>query len=73
MTKAVSFVQINMNRSGLAAVELHERLKLLKCEFICLLTEPYRYKGKIANIPAQVNVIPENIIDPRAIIMSNTE
>ena len=61
----MTFILLNMNWSGMAAVALNERLKT---KFVCLLTEPYHYKGKLASIPAKMTVIPENITDPRASI-----
>jgi len=46
MGDAIKCVQVNMNRSGLAAVSLNEKLKTIKGNYLCLVTEPYRYKGK---------------------------
>ena len=75
MDKEVQVVQLNMNRSNLAAVSLNERLKTLKGKYICLLTEPFRYKDKIASMPQKCYVVPEpnTIKDPRASIISNFE
>ena len=73
MNKLISFVQINMNRSGLAAVELNERLKKVKDHYVCLVTEPFRYRGKIASAPAKACIVPGNIADPRATILSSIE
>ena len=73
MDKKVQVIQLNMNRSNLAAVALNERLKTLKGEYICLLTEPFRYRDKLANLPQKCYVVPEpnTIKDPRASIISN--
>ena len=75
MAKEVEVVQLNMNRSNLAAISLNERLKALRGKFICLLTEPFCYKDKVVNIPKRCCVVPEpsTIKDPRASIISNLE
>ena len=75
MDKDVEVVQLNMNRSDLAAVSPNERLKTLRSKFICLLTDPFRYKDKVANIPKRCCVVPDpnTIKDPRASIISNLE
>ena len=75
MVKELEVVQLNMNRSNLAAISLNERLKALRGKFICLLTEPFRYKDKVVNIPKRCCVVPEpsTIKDPRASIISNLE
>ena len=71
----VQVVQSNMNRSNLAAVSLNERLKTLKSKYICLLTEPFRYKDKLASMPQRCHVVPDlnTVRDPRASIISNLE
>ena len=75
MDNVVQVVQLNMNRSNLAAVALNERLKNLRGKYICLLTEPFRYKGKLASMPQRCNVVPDSntVKDPRASIVSNLE
>ena len=59
MDEEVQVIQLNMNRSNLAAVLLNERLKTLKKKYICLLTEPFRYKDKLANLPQKCHVVPD--------------
>ena len=44
--KVLKFIQLNMNKAGLAAISLNERLKSIKRDFVCLITEPYNFKGK---------------------------
>ena len=75
MDEEVQVVQLNMNRSNLAAISLNERLKALRSKFIRLLTEPFCYKEKVADIPKKCCVVPEpnTIRDPRASIISNLE
>ena len=64
-----------MNRSGLAAVSLNEKLKTRNNDYICLLTEPYRFKSKIASLPQKSYLIPSplSVDNNRAIIVSNLE
>ena len=50
--KALKFIQLNMNKAGLAAISLNERLKSIKGDCVCLITEPYNFKGKAASIPS---------------------
>ena len=75
MDEEVQVIQLNMNRSNLAAVSLNERLKTLKNKYICLLTEPFRYKDKLASMPQKCHVVPDlnRVRDPRASIISNLE
>ena len=47
-----------MNRAGLAAVCLNERIKGLKGDFICLITEPHNYGGKVASLPRNCKLVP---------------
>ena len=71
----LDFYQLNMNRSGLAAVSLNEKLKMQSKDYICLITEPYRFKSKIASLPQKSFLIPSRSTsgDSRAIIISNLE
>ena len=64
-----------MNRTRLAAVSLNEKLKTLDNDYICLLTEPYRFKSKIASLPQKSYLIPSplTVENNRAIIVSNLE
>ena len=75
MADVIKCVQVNMNRSGLAAVSLNEKLKNIKGSYICLTTEPYRYKGNLANLPQKCTFVPDKstLEDPRASIFSNLE
>ena len=47
-----------MNRAGLAAVCLNERIKGLKGDLICIITEPHNYGGKVASLPRNCKFIP---------------
>ena len=50
-----------MNWAGLAAVWLNERLKELKGDFICLITEPHNYGGKVASLPRNCKFVPHTL------------
>ena len=50
------FLQLNMKKAFVAAVELSSRLEG-KENFACLVTEPYRYKEKIASLPPGVKAL----------------
>ena len=71
--KTLKFIQLNMNKADLAAVSLNERLKSIKGDFVCLITEPYNFKGKAARLPSNVQIVPENIKEKtsRAIIIAS--
>ena len=71
--KVLKFIQINMNKAGLAAISLNERLKSIKGDFVCLISEPYNLKGKAASLPSNVQVVPENTEEnaSRAIIIAS--
>ena len=60
-----------MNRSGLAAVSINEKLKTLNKYYIYLLTEPYRFKSRIASLPQKSYLIPSplSVDNNRAIIV----
>ena len=62
-----------MNKAGLAAISLNERLKSIKGDFVCLITEPYNFKGKAASLPSNAQVVPENTEEKasRAIIIAS--
>ena len=62
-----------MNKAGLAATSLNERLKSLREDFVCLITEPYNFKGKAASLPSNAQIVPENTEEhaSRAIIMAS--
>ena len=47
-----------MNRAGLAAVCLKERIKGMKGDFICLITEPHNYGGKVASLSRNCKCVP---------------
>ena len=70
--KVLKFIQLNMNKAGLAAISLNERLKSIKGDFVCLITEPYNFKGKAASLPSNAQVVPENTEEKasRAIIIA---
>ena len=61
--KTLKFVQLNMNKADLAAVSLNERLKSIKGDFVCLITEPYNFRGKAARLPSNAQIVPENFKD----------
>ena len=75
MVDAIKCVQVNMNRSGLAAVSLNEKLKAIRGNYLCLVTEPYRFKSKLASLPQKCTLIPDKdtMEDPRAVIFSNLD
>ena len=50
MTK-LPFVQLNMRKAFVAAMELGRRVAKLDNEVVCLITEPSRYKNKVCSLP----------------------
>ena len=52
----MDFLQLNMKKAFLAAVELSKRAEG-KENLTCLVTEPYRYKEKIATVPPGMKII----------------
>ena len=50
-----------MNWAGLAAVCLNERIKSIKSEFVCLITEPHNYGGKVASLPRNCHLVPDTL------------
>ena len=62
-----------MNKAGLAATSLNKRLKSLKEDFVCLITETYNFKGKAASLPSNAQIVPENMKEKasRAIIIAS--
>ena len=52
----IDFLQLNMKKSFVAAVELNKNLADTE-NFVCLITEPYRNGNKIAAIPPNSRVI----------------
>ena len=71
--KVLKFIQINMNKAALAAISLNERLKSIRGDFVCLITEPYNFKGKAASLPSNAQVVPGNTEEKasRAIIIAS--
>ena len=61
MGETAKFIQLNMNRTGLAAVCLNERIKGIKSEFVCLITEPHNYGGKVASLPRNCHLVPDTL------------
>ena len=61
MGSRIQFIQLNMNRAGLAAVCLNERIKRITGDFICLLTEPHNYGGKVASLPRNCKYVPNTL------------
>ena len=47
----IDFVQLNMKKSYLAAVELGKNTGGNRNSLICMVTEPYRKEGKVCSIP----------------------
>ena len=67
----MEIVQINMKKAFVAAMELNRKLDGKK-DFICLVTEPYRNRNKIAASPNGSTVCNSKGINLRASIFSNT-
>ena len=47
----LSFIQLNMRKAFVAAMELGRRVAKLETEVVCLITEPSRYKNKVCSLP----------------------
>ena len=52
----LNFVQVNLKKAFIAAVELNKRLEGLE-QYIALITESYNFKGKIRSLPRGSRVI----------------
>ena len=61
------FVQINQKKALLAAVEL-QRSQKEKDSFVCMLTEPYRFKDKVRALPINSRCI-AGTTKPRAALI----
>ena len=62
-------LQLNTKKSFVAAIEL-ARITRGKEDFICLITEPYRHKGKVASVPRGTKIVCPRV-NPRAAIFYN--
>ena len=67
MNTNTEFIQTNLKKSFVAAVELQRKLKEKK-SFICLTTEPYKLKSKVRALPPKAKCIQSNK-PPRAAII----
>ena len=47
----INFIQLNMRKAFVASVELSKLAASLEKNIVCLITEPFRRKGKICSIP----------------------
>lgn len=69
--ETISVIQINLNKSNHAQLELTHTLKKTK-HFICVVSEPDVIKNKLSSIPTQNNVLPtERTSAPRATIFTS--
>ena len=69
--QAISFIQVNLNKTRLAQTELLRKLNKLE-NYIALITEPYCYKQKLCILPRGDNCLPQNRSGhPRACILSS--
>ena len=71
MSRPLQFLQINMNKAGAAAAELHRTLPH-KDIGILLLTEPPNYKNRVVTLPKGYRLFPQNATSniPRAAILA---
>ena len=52
----IEFIQVNLKKAFVAAIELGSRLGT-KEDYVCLVTEPYKYKSKLSNVPQSAKII----------------
>ena len=64
----IEFVQINMKKAFVAAVELNKMVSSIK-DYITLATETYNFKGKVRSVPTRAGIICHE--NPRAAIFSS--
>ena len=57
MSLFAEFIQLNLKKSFLANVELSNYLRDSTGEKICMISEPYRVRGKISSLPKGYNCI----------------
>ena len=71
---SLNFLQLNMNKAGAAASELHRALPHGDVG-VLLLTEPPIYKNKIVTLPKGYHIHPSNTLTdpPRAAILSRPD
>ena len=69
MYNPVSFIQVNQKKAFAATVELNNLVKK-KQEYVCLITEPYTYKGKVCATPPGGCVLTAGV-DSRAGIIAS--
>ena len=62
------FLQINTKKAQIAAIELNKKL-VENDDFVCLITEPHRSKGRLALIPSGVGSIAGSKRETRAAIL----
>ena len=64
-------LQINTKKAFVAAVELVKRVAN-KNNYLCLITEPYKYKNKIGSVPSGAKTISYDSKSTRAAIVFNS-
>ena len=69
----IDFIQLNMNKAFLAAVELGNLLKEFKTQTIALLTEPYIYKNSVITLPPGTRKFQKHNVDARAAIVCSPD
>ena len=47
----IEFVQLNMKKSYAASIELGRRVSNIEGSVVCMISEPYRYRGKVCSLP----------------------
>ena len=68
---SMEFVQLNMKKAFIPTVELNKRLAG-KEDYICLISEPYRWRNRIAAAPPGAQVISKCGLGVRAAIFTNS-
>ena len=64
----MKFLQIHTKKALVASVELTNRLLSLN-DFVCFVTEPYCYKGKLAGVPGNIGKVTGSKVDARTGIL----
>ena len=71
LNKEIKVIQINLNKSNSAQLELTHQVKNNK-SFICMVTEPATIRKKLSGIPKNYNVLPSDRDNaPRAAIFTS--
>ena len=69
----VQAIQLNAQKCEVAHYQLVQKLNDLG-SYVCFLQEPYKYKGKLANVPVNATAIPSKEVEggPRAAIIASS-